>query len=521
MPGLFTLFSGFSMVADAQQSVKGYVYVDQNNNGKKDRKEKGLAGVGISNGNSIVQTEKDGSYMISVEKDNIIFIIKPAGYESPLSKDNTPTSYYIYKPEGAPKGLKYAGSGPTKLPAELNFALKQVDEPEDFSVLVFGDPQPYNDEELQYFKKSVVDVIPHPANAYRFGLSLGDLVGNNLSLHPAYKSTVAALGIPWYNVMGNHDMNQDVKEDSLSDETFEMNFGPANYSMNYGNTHFIILDDILFPDPRDGKGYLGGLREDQFDFLENDLKLVDPSKLVVVAFHIPLQDETGAAFRRKDRQRIFDLLEKYPHCLLTSAHTHYQEQIFYTKKNGWNGAAPLHEYNVGTTSGDWYSGKLVNGAPDRTMRDGTPAGYAVLNIKGDGYDLAYHPVGAHKDLQIGIYAPKIVPKDKNSSALIYANFFMGGEKDQVLYRVDQGKWQPMSYVATIDPNYFKTLIEWDNSDQLIEGRRPSNPTRSTHLWNAPVPAKLSQGNHTIEVKATDMFGNNFTNKRGYEVRQRP
>ncbi len=55
--------------------------------------------------------------------------------------------------------------------------------------------------------------------------------------------------------MGNHDMNYDAVADSLSDETFESNFGPANYAFNYGQAHFIVLDNILYPDPRDGNGY--------------------------------------------------------------------------------------------------------------------------------------------------------------------------------------------------------------------------------------------------------------------------
>ena len=54
--------------------------------------------------------------------------------------------------------------------------------------------------------------------------------------------------------MGNHNMNLDATSDILSVETFEMNFGSVNYAFNYGNAHFIILDNILYPDPRDEKG---------------------------------------------------------------------------------------------------------------------------------------------------------------------------------------------------------------------------------------------------------------------------
>ena len=111
-------------------------------------------------------------------------------------------------------------------------------------------------KELDYFKRGIVNEVKKNTkkNAV-LGISLGDLVGDNLSLQKPYADVMKEVGLPRYNVMGNHDMNYDAKEDRLSDETFESNFGPANYSFNYGNVHFIILDDILYPDPRDGKGY--------------------------------------------------------------------------------------------------------------------------------------------------------------------------------------------------------------------------------------------------------------------------
>src|SRR5690606_38441333 len=138
------------------------------------------------------------------------------------------------------------------------------------------------------------------------------------------------------------------------DETFEANFGPANYAFNYGNAHFIMLDNILYPDPRDGKSYWGGFRKDQLDFVENNLRYVDKNKLIVLAFHIPLLSEkANGPFRLEDRQRLFDLLKEFPNTLSMSAHTHIQRHNFYGKEDGWTQEKPHHEYNAGTTSGDW------------------------------------------------------------------------------------------------------------------------------------------------------------------------
>ena len=60
--------------------------------------------------------------------------------------------------------------------------------------------------------------------------STGNPVGDDLDLHRPYINAVKPIGVPWYNVIGNHDGNYDVDTDTLTDETFEKNFGPANYS---------------------------------------------------------------------------------------------------------------------------------------------------------------------------------------------------------------------------------------------------------------------------------------------------
>lgn len=514
------VYSFLLLPAIAQNTITGYVFNDVNKNNKKDRNEKGLPNVSVSNGRDVVLTNAEGKYSIIVDNDNIVFVIKPKDYSFPVDAYNSPRFFHYHKPLGSPATLKYTGVAATgAIPKSVDFPMLAANETNTFSVLVFGDPQPYNMTELNYFNESIVKDVKD-AGKYSFGISLGDLVGDDLDLHEPYKKYIASIGLPWYHVMGNHDMNFDVTADSLSDESFEKNFGPNNYAWNYGSAHFVILDNIIYPDPRDGKGYQGGFRKDQLDFLENNLKNVDKSKLVVISYHIPLDNAEGGGnhFIDADRQRFFSILKDFPNVLLMSAHTHFQEQLYYTQKHGWQGSKPLHEYNAGTTSGDWYSGKIGDkGYPDGTMRDGTPRGYAYLNINNNQYDIQYQVMGAPADYQIEIYAPKVIAKDKRTSALIYANFFMGHKDDVVEFRIDDGNWRKMSYTESIDPNYFKSLIDWDFSETVISGRRPSTPVMSKHLWSASVPFKLNAGTHTIEVRATDKYGKQHTAKKTYNV----
>jgi hypothetical protein len=515
------LLLGFLSVAYAQNRVSGVIYEDLNRNGKRERSEKGIPNVAISNNVDVVLTNAKGEYSLPVANDNIIFVIKPSTHTVPVNELNQPQFYYIHKPNGSPE-LKYAGTSPTgPLPKSLDFPLIPIQEKEQFTMLVFGDPQPYNETEVDYFYRGLVKEVEN-IQGVEFGISLGDMVGDNLDLHIPYKKAIKHAGIPWYNVMGNHDENYDVTADSLSDETFERNFGPANYAFNHGNVHFIVLDDILYPDPRDQKSYWGGFRKDQLDFVENDLKLVPKDKLIVLAFHIPLNEsEGGDPFRDADRERLFQILKDFPFTLSMSAHTHYQEQVFLGKEFGWLQDKPHHHFNVGASCGDWYSGKPdANGVPLSTMRDGTPKGYVFLKFDGNNYAFDYKVAGKPANQYFEIYAPKVVGHNIRSSAGIYANFFIGSPNDQVSYRIGDGEWKPMQRVVEPDPTYLHLLHEWDFSDKVIGDRRPSNPVDCQHLWRAAVPTNLPVGLHTIEVKAVDMFGRTLTQKSSYRIAER-
>lgn len=500
------------------QTIGGYVYEDQNGNGKKDRREQGIAHVNVSNGVDVVLTDANGYYELDVADDNIIFVVKPAGFQFPLDAYNLPQFYHVHKPKGSPTELRYAAFPPTPVVENVDFALHATTESEQFSAFIFGDPQAYVARELEFFDRGIVSEVVGQTEGITFGISLGDLVGDDLSLHSPYKEIVAKIGLPWYNVIGNHDMNFDVTADSLSDETFELNFGPANYAFNYGNAHFIVLDDILYPDPRDGQGYWGGFREDQLDFVENNLKHIDKDKLIVLAFHIPLQHTNGNSFRPEDRQRLFDILKDFPHTLSLSAHRHTQSQIFYGAEDGWRQEKPHHEYNVGTTSGDWYSGEVDHrGVPSATMRDGTPQGYAFLHVDGNQYKLDYKVAGQSADYQIRAFHPYVVPQGRSSRAGLFANFFMGHRNSKVEYRINDGDWQPMRLHPGVDPYYVSKLYPWDNVDYLLPGRRPTDAIPSSHLWRVALPTNMDIGIHEIEIRATDDYGRAFIQKSRYRI----
>ncbi len=210
--------AGFKTTGVAQ----GIVFNDLNRNGKIDEDEPGLKGIKVSNGGEIVVTGDDGRYQLPVSDDCIIFVVKPRGWATPLDDDQLPRFYYIHKPNGSPPNFRFAGVEPTgDLPESIDFPLHEQQEPEQFKALLFGDPQPRNIEEVEYIQHDVIEqIVAEEGHDAAFGVTLGDIVFDDLAMMKPLSQAIALIGIPWYNVIGNHDMNMDAPNDELSDETF-------------------------------------------------------------------------------------------------------------------------------------------------------------------------------------------------------------------------------------------------------------------------------------------------------------
>ncbi len=515
---LAVLFTCISGQVEAQQVAEGTVFKDANGNGRADQGEQGIASVAVSNGREVVLTNEQGRYILPVDKDDILFVIKPSGFRLPVDERNRPQFYYIHKPEGSPE-LKYSGVSPTgPLPQSVNFPLVEARQKSDFKMLVFGDPQPYSRKQVDYFDRDIVSEVAG-IEGYDLGISLGDLVGDDLDLFEPYTQSVARVGIPWFNVYGNHDMNFDASSDQFADETFERTFGPPTYSFNHGKVHFIVLDDVVYPRPDGESGYIGGFTDKQLTFIENDLKHVPKDRLVVLAFHIPIIVPEGRkTFRIENRDRLFDLLKEYPHTLSLSAHTHIQQVDFVGKDRGWQREKPHIHYNVGTTSGDWWSGMPdKRGIPRTLMRDGTPNGYASISFEDNTFTLDYFAAGYDSTQRMTLWGPRVVAQNRWPAPELYVNYFLGSEKTKVEYQIANRDWQSMPRVEESDPHVSQLQIKWDTADTLLADKRPSNPVHSTHLWSTTVPNDLDVGKQTIRVRVTDIFGRKFFETFSYQV----
>ena len=486
----------------------GVVFVDNNNDGKFNNSDAPFSGVRVSNGFDITTTDQQGRYRLPIADDTMLFAIKPSGFRFRRDEDNLPKFYYIHKPSGSP-ALKFPGSQPTgPLPQTINFPLYKNEEPESFKILLFADPQPRNQTEVDYVAQDVVeDLIGSKEHA--FGVTLGDIAFDNLDTFKPLNQTIALIGIPWRNVIGNHDLNTDATQRKHINETFEATYGPTYYSFNYGQVHFVVLDTIGWQkaNARVPKmHYQPVLGQRQLEFIKRDLAQVPESQLVVLLMHIPI-------IGLEDKDQLFELIEKRNYCVSISGHTHDHRHLFLDKEDGFNGQQPHHHIVNVTVSGCWWSGaKNENGIPHTTMPDGAPNGYSVMTFDSNGYRLDFQAAGQSADDQLRIDLPTTIVADKTAGTDLWVNVYNGSEKSKVQIQIDgTGPWRALQQVKEFDPYYLR-LIKRDKKAHPPLAR----PIESEHLWKGQLPA-IEPGVHVITAETEDRHGRKFRSQRSLRV----
>ena len=137
---------------------------------------------------------------------------------------------------------------------------------------------------------------------------------------------------------------------------------------------------------------------------------------------------------------------------------------------------------------------------------------------------------------MNIWAPWEVASAETGETDVIVNVFGGTERSTVEIRLGEvGTWEPMTYTPQEDP-YYKALKARDDANQLERklhialretiqpqlkedselpqrGRGISGIVKSTHIWQAKLPANARKGTHVIYVRTTDMFGQTFTGRR--------
>ena len=493
-----------------------------------------LADVLVSNGRDVVRTGADGRWRLSVAPGQVISLVKPAGFAAPRdTATNLPALFYVHDPEGTPAslGYRYEGLPPTgPLPASIDFALTRQPEPARFDVLLFADPQPESAAEVDYVRDDAVAPLIGAGAGAAFGMTLGDLAFDDLTVYPRLNRMIGRIGVPWWVLGGNHDLDYEAPDAVRSRDTWKRVFGAPYYAHAHGGALFVMLDNVEYLGAGSGKpgehgAYKGQISDDQLAFVKNLLALTPRETLLVFAMHIPLRtyfDPKMPAANTANAADLLKLIGDRP-SVSFAGHTHTTEHHYLGAADGGSDTHPHHHHVLTAVSGSWWSGPLDHrGVACADQTDGTPNGHHVLRINGASYTTRYVPftepdnrqmrlgleVGYHPDskevlrkttMSRALRSP--IGADEAAGARLLVNLYDGGPRSSVSFALDGGPSVTMTRVARPDPfisqlygRYPGTIKPW------------VKPNASSHLWQAPLPAGLKAGSYAVRVQATDEYG---------------
>lgn len=285
-----------------------------------------LQGIVVSDGYTCTATDENGVYQLTAgEFSYHVYLSIPAAYEVPVS-------------EGLPCFWQKLTEGRKRYDFTLTPLAGGAEN--EFNLFCVADPQCQNTTNIARFNNETVPDIAAQVAASAlpsYGITLGDIGWNTENtdytndVFPLMKKAMQTdkVGLPLFQVMGNHDNkviavskdNYTVAHDIAAQRNFEYIFGPVNYSFDRGNVHIIAMDNIIFPSHKD---YSLGFRDDQVEWLRQDLSYVSKDKMVILCVHIPMR-----ASGNQNVQAVFELLKPFAEVHVMSGHTHYAENNVY------------------------------------------------------------------------------------------------------------------------------------------------------------------------------------------------
>ena len=281
----------------------GHIFVDNNGNHRYDRGEKVLPGVSVSDGLNVMQTDKDGKFELSGHANaRFIYITLPGGYRT--------NTYYLRITEGMDSydfGLQPANPRSVKPDGTHRFI--HISDTHMFdSYRTALDGYAASSKDLRdYVENEDIAFLMHTGDIAREGFaSYKDFLNNeNMPTSQVFYS------------IGNHDLGSG----KYGEESFENHFGPAYYSFEVGNIHYIVT-----PMPG-GDGKPDFTQERIGQWLKNDLKYV-PADKPIISFNHSVMSGDGH-FRFGSNETGFIDLAEYNLKAWIYGHWHHDRMYHY------------------------------------------------------------------------------------------------------------------------------------------------------------------------------------------------
>ena len=457
-----------------------------------------LQGIVVSDGYTCTATDENGVYQLTAgEFSYQVYLSIPAAYEVPMS-------------EGLPCFWQKLTEGRKRYDFTLTPLAGGAEN--EFNLFCVADPQCQNTTNIARFNNETVPDIAAQVAASTlpcYGITLGDIGWNTENtdytndVFPLMKKAMQMdkSGLPLFQLMGNHDNkviavsknDYTVAHDIAAQRNFEYIFGPVNYSFDRGNVHIVAMDNIIFPSHKD---YSLGFRDDQVEWLRQDLSYVSKDKMVIFCVHIPMR-----ASNNQNVQAVLELLKPFAEVHIMSGHTHYAENNTYDSH---------YEHVHGAACGAWWHSTINT--------DGTPNGYAIYKVKGATIDnWVYKATGFDPDFQIRLYRGSDIFMEGYTPSY---QFYYKGD-DQIvanIWNADKD-WKIEVYENGTKTGEMKPYESnatkrdaWASGYHCgVQGRAPSNydRTNTSHLYYYTLQSSTA----SVEVRATDKFGQTYSQSK--------
>ncbi|MHB9143501.1 MAG: calcineurin-like phosphoesterase C-terminal domain-containing protein [Paludibacter sp.] len=436
----------------------------------------GVSSVSVTDGISVVETDNNGRYVLSTcSARDFVYYSLPSGYDSPIMN-------------GVP--VFYDSINKSKKEQTVNFTLTKCTKSQlKHAFILWADPQVQENKEFDLLQ-TVVDDVKKTVSSLSsqipvHAISCGDNVFDQLGFYDKYKQMISQTGLPFYQVVGNHDMDYNNRSDEFSSKTFSSKFGPEYYSFNKGRVHYIVLKDVFYYGY--SYRYIGYVNENQLSWLEKDLSRVKPGSTVIVSLHIPTiygESSNTDNFSNlmsnsvMNRAALYKILAPFnAHILAGHSHTQWTTVVSPT----------LFEHTHVAACAAWWQGEIGV--------DGTPKGYTVYTVDGDSLSWYFKGVNLSKDDQFKLYP---INSDLINPGCIIANVYNYDSSWKVEWYENDSLIGNMQQYWGEDPLAKELYIPGKNKKYSWLGVEETH-----HLFKA----KVLNINSKITIKVTDRFGN--------------
>ena len=370
-----------------------------------------LEGVVVSDGYSIVKTDKKGVYnLVSEKRNGNVFVTIPSGYEAYTEGDDVVPQFWALLTAEPTTAERH----------DIN--LRKVDNNRHVIVAVTDIHLANRLNDVEVFTNSFVPSLTAEIEQYRkqgipvYTICMGD---SSFDLYwydynydiGDFRRTLAKAKYPtqFFNSMGNHDNDGATPYDENTDfnatAKYRKAFGPTYYSFNLGKVHYIMLDNQLYlnePSPKAKKasGIVGArnhtpaITREQMDWLAKDLATVtDPATPIVIGLHSPIfryknymDGEIDIRLPEEQQQEFVALLKPFKSVNILSGHTHRNRCCYGYRDSSKPDIANITEHTVVAVSGTrWHTSAF--GGPQIGVT-GEPAGCKIFPI--DGTDIKWY-----------------------------------------------------------------------------------------------------------------------------------